>query len=833
MELTNSKRILNAASWVSVKLAPQDRERLGQRPSGAFQKAALLRAINFDTETIDRVAHAHLETAQRTPALRQAFALARQAAQPNFSHRDLASGAALIPADTLIDFARLFPADRRSNSFDLLLDMFERQQQVSPIGWLYLERIEMYPIGVERGEMVFTVPLAPGETQTLSHKEWSTSSRSYEHIVQDFFEEYSERGVAEKTDASMSTDNESRRSNALNFGATLSGGYGPVSLTTTFGLQSTKDERESVKQTIQRNREVTEKASARARQEHKISVKLEEKKGVEDSSFKTITNDSDDAVRIDYYRMMRKWRTDLYRYGLRLTYDITIPTPGARFWARWQRLRRLEEEIRRPFAFAIQPSAVTESNWHTLAAQYGVNLEPPPDSTITLNINRVMEEDTWGDPMFEFVAPPGYEMGPGVAGTISYWGPAGYPVLYISPSYTSTQASGGSGSGVYDVAVNTPAGGERVTVTMIRGSKYRLIIALHAGAKRRADVYESWRLRAWAMLRDAALAAHQAQTERLIGERDRLYAALTGKDTLSLRQLEREEIVRLVMLWLLGPGSWYSNSPTEVDSTLRAILSNESSLMMGSMGPSDSPTFNGIDSNEWSRALLFGDIVRYIHQAIEWENVLYFLYPYYWGSETQGRDKLLFEHADPEHRKFLRSGYARVVVTVRPGFEKDFVQLMETGTLSEQAATQYLTVAQEIQNAAMTNYAGIPPANPEKHSRPQLYPQQRKTWEIMQKVILAIEEYHRVNGRYPDTLGDLPSGTATKDAWGNDLVYRMPGSGNDYDLVSYGADGEEGGTDVNADISSAAGASLMASWFDYTPTSGIDVIVGTPPEDFA
>jgi len=42
-----------------------------------------------------------------------------------------------------------------------------------------------------------------------------------------------------------------------------------------------------------------------------------------------------------------------------------------------------------------------------------------------------------------------------------------------------------------------------------------------------------------------------------------------------------------------------------------------------------------------------------------------------------------------------------------------------------------------------------------------------------------------------------------KDPWGNDYVYRCPGSkGNDYDIVCYGADGAQGGTDLNADIES-------------------------------
>lgn len=40
-----------------------------------------------------------------------------------------------------------------------------------------------------------------------------------------------------------------------------------------------------------------------------------------------------------------------------------------------------------------------------------------------------------------------------------------------------------------------------------------------------------------------------------------------------------------------------------------------------------------------------------------------------------------------------------------------------------------------------------------------------------------------------------------KDAWQNDLVYVVPGAnGQDFDIVSYGADGKEGGDGIDADI---------------------------------
>ena len=124
---------------------------------------------------------------------------------------------------------------------------FESRMTVEPIGNLHLERIEMYPAGVQQGELVHSLPLAPGETVNISHKEWSVTEREFEDIVEDFFEGYSEQGVAEKTDISMSTDSQSQHSTALNLGASLSASYASVTLSTSFGYNATTNDTRSKK----------------------------------------------------------------------------------------------------------------------------------------------------------------------------------------------------------------------------------------------------------------------------------------------------------------------------------------------------------------------------------------------------------------------------------------------------------------------------------------------------------------------------------------------------------------------------------------------------------
>jgi general secretion pathway protein G len=86
----------------------------------------------------------------------------------------------------------------------------------------------------------------------------------------------------------------------------------------------------------------------------------------------------------------------------------------------------------------------------------------------------------------------------------------------------------------------------------------------------------------------------------------------------------------------------------------------------------------------------------------------------------------------------------------------------------------------------------------------------------------AIKLYKLDNGAYPTTElglnalveapasgvkkwrkgGYLEKGKVPSDPWGNDFVYLCPGAHGDYDIISYGADGVQGGENENQDINS-------------------------------
>jgi general secretion pathway protein G len=84
----------------------------------------------------------------------------------------------------------------------------------------------------------------------------------------------------------------------------------------------------------------------------------------------------------------------------------------------------------------------------------------------------------------------------------------------------------------------------------------------------------------------------------------------------------------------------------------------------------------------------------------------------------------------------------------------------------------------------------------------------------------SLDLFYLDNGRYPTTseglvaLAQRPggadawngpylrSGAVPNDPWGHPYIYRSPGEHGAYDIISYGSDGQEGGSGTAADIAS-------------------------------
>ena len=339
----------------------------------------------------------------------------------------------------------------------------------------------------------------------------------------------------------------------------------------------------------------------------------------------------------------------------------------------------------------------------------------------------------------------------------------------------------------------------------------------------KSSAEQEWKQKIWNQIYEFKRTEYYENRQLWKERLNNLMEELGAQDALSLRKKEREEVMKGVLRYLFPictppcsddfeffPDTIFKTEDIDNDRDIEQVLYELET---------------GLVKDECFRTdlLAHGETIKFLHHAIEWENMLYFLYPYFWTHPTRWEFKKYLDHPDPMHRAFLKAGSARVVLTIRPGFEDAFLAFIDTGDMNELPSSPHLEIGQEFRNYANTNYPGIPPANAVANFRPLLTHKQKNAWRIMQLHIRILEVFYRTNRRYPSTnegLSAIRQVFPIKDPWGRDYVYTCPPPDDQpehypYELAAYGADGALGGSGENADI---------ANW-DDSP-----IIRGTPKQ---
>lgn len=101
----------------------------------------------------------------------------------------------------------------------------------------------------------------------------------------------------------------------------------------------------------------------------------------------------------------------------------------------------------------------------------------------------------------------------------------------------------------------------------------------------------------------------------------------------------------------------------------------------------------------------YASMAKFIEQAFEWEIMSYIFYPFYWGTDSDWETLYGGNADDTLFAKFIQSGMARVIVTVRPGFEDAVNWFLNTGQIWNGMSSPpvigddlYLSIVEELQD---------------------------------------------------------------------------------------------------------------------------------------
>jgi hypothetical protein len=614
---------------------------------------------------------------------------------------------------------RVLYAGAYKSIYDMLEDL-----SIEPVGELLLERLDFTPMGYVKGELVYSLPLTPAEKITVSHREWSNTTEEYVKTVEEFFEEAKEKALSEKSELAESTRSEKQVEHQVEASFEASYGGGSWSVALGAGYSGNFNTQKAAERSSKRNQEITSKAASRSKKEHKMSFKVAREVHVEDEQVRVIENKSDQPVRWDFHRLMQKWKIQLYHLDIRLTYDLVIPEPADYLLRKYIELKNIQEQIDsgNPFMqkfideYGGNISDLGYGDFITIGLPYGVEPEPKPPWLLKDSFSGTVDfpaKTTSGSSVIEIEFPDGYWIS-----EIEVTEPINTDSIgdhYYNSSEVAENLSGYKQIKYHcHDTKNRNRLEKKVGETRILRNKFSWYwsyyfnkegdwksptVRLDATATRKYETLAEWQMKCFSKIKEAAHAKWITDLEGLQNKRDRLIEELIGKDGLKLRQMEREEIMKGVLRWMLGPD--FEFYPEGLAETLTS--ESEEELGLNKLGYYDDET-GQLNEEAREGMLQHGEIVRFLQQAIEWENINWIMYPYFWTRPDRWDFKQSLDHPDFYHRNFLRGGCARVVLTIRPGFVEDWMKLME-GTDSLPDDHPYLRLAEEIKNMANTQYA--------------------------------------------------------------------------------------------------------------------------------
>ncbi len=351
-----------------------------------------------------------------------------------------------------------------------------------------------------------------------------------------------------------------------------------------------------------------------------------------------------------------------------------VPEPGAFLLEAFRRRRTAATELKKPPEFDITPDQLDEDNYQTYVTLYeATDVKPPPEPFVTesydFNTGGEDEDQEFTDST-RIKVPDGYEAVRATVGqVVAVWDNWSVDVVI---GQRSNRFDGGGW--VWSTGLDEETGS--VPFAMVTDKVGDVAIAVEVICEATDRALDLWRAETHAKLINA-------------------YRARLSEYEAKLAELEAQAPAEIVS------GSSARNRALMVDEVKRACISVLTEQHFDQFSAVNSGAAN-LPEIDFVENALEGSYVRFFEQAFEWENLSWVTYSYFWGRKSTWLDKVVIEDDDPDFQAFLKAGYLRVQIPVRPGFVdaldhfRVFGEPWQGGPLPSISDDLYLPIAEEL-----------------------------------------------------------------------------------------------------------------------------------------
>ena len=458
-----------------------------------------------------------------------------------------------------------------------------------------------------------------------------------------------------------------------NFAANAQATYKPIESTTiTAGASyaTNNSQEESSRQSIQKAQELTERAVNRIVTnvlEERIQTVIEE---YEETNRHGFDNREGENHVVGVYRWIDKlYSNQMVNYGKRMMFEFMVPEPA--------RIHKLGTKNTTSIIMPEDPRTaktkmlshagnLTETIANFWAAKYNVAIETLPAQNISVGKSLAVDIDTtrevshisFGSIKEDIEIPEGYKsyqakvlisavddndfrQGKGIIvniGNQQIKDISTHPLVQFAPKN-------------YE---NIDAFIERVPISATFANYFSGSISVSIKCKRTDEAYKQWQQETFNAIITAyedALEKYNAKVAATNGEKDKT-------NPLFYRQIENIALRKNCISYLL----------------------NEK--VMGGITLYEGNTADKYKVLMQENLDKYASLVKFLEQAFEWDIMSYTFYPYYWANRTEWNNLYQYNESDDAlFRSFMQSGMARVVATVRPGFETAVAWFLQTGQI--------------------------------------------------------------------------------------------------------------------------------------------------------
>lgn len=480
---------------------------------------------------------------------------------------------------------------------------------------------------------------------------------------------------------------------ATDFGANASASYSGGTTGNSYmvggnvNMASHSSSEESSMNAVNQAKEITERAMERIVskvKEERIEKIIEE---FEENNKHGFDNTKGDKHVVGVYRWVDKiFKNQVYNYGKRLMFEFMIPQPS--------KLHILGMEENRAATQLVEPED---------PRKYKDLSTVPDEDKLNLKDFSCINEKTakhWGGvfnvelkPCPDLVVKVGKSFAQNKEGVLSGFTESKTDAIKIPEGYLSDTASlflnnassfgwdNGLGVGLQNLAVPGKfLYSQEETLLNVSVPKYKdelpvayFAVALHASSATveiscvlSDEAKQKWQQETFKAIIDAYEDAVVEYNQK-IAEENALGAKIKGENPGFYRQIEN-------MILRKNCISYMINQDPEAARTY-------GKGMFKTLDQITKRTFGNHEVNVSAELDNYTAFVKFMEQAFEWEIMSYNFYPYYWGDRNDWGSLYQYDNNDPLFRNFMQAGMARVIVTVRPGFEEAVRFYLQTGEI--------------------------------------------------------------------------------------------------------------------------------------------------------